>query len=129
MTTLIAGTIAGDDLDIERDVTGITVTDPLVKAWLTIKTSASILDASATVQKVITTVQVIGTGQITQDGSAGNGNGTASMVFNLTAVDTALLGTTLRYFYDVQVKTSSGKIYTPDKGSIRFEHGYTDATT
>jgi hypothetical protein len=129
MSTIIEGYTAGDDLDIERDVTGITVTDPLVKAWLTIKTSASVLDASATLQKIITTVQVIGTGQITQDGSVTNGNGTASMVFNLTAVDTALLGITLRYFYDVQVKTSSGKIYTPDKGSIKLDRAYTDATT
>lgn len=129
MTTIIEGYVAGDDLDIERDVTGITVTDPLVKAWLTIKTSASVLDASATLQKIITTIQVIGTGQITQDGSDTNGNGTASMVFNLTAVDTALLGTADRYFYDVQVKTLSGKIYTPDSGSIKMVRGYTDATT
>lgn len=136
MTTFIEGYVSGDDLDIERDVTGVTVSDPLIKAWLTIKTSASVLDASATIQKIITTIAVVGVGQIAQDGSALSGNGTASMIFNLTAADTTLLGYLLRYYYDVQVKTLSGKIYTltdPDTGQtagqIQLRRGYTDATT
>jgi len=127
--TTIEGFFSGDDLDIERDVTGITVSDPLIKAWLTIKTAPSVADAQATIQKVITTIQVIGTGQITQDGSALNGNGTASMVFNLTAVNTALLGTGRKYYFDVQVKTLSDKVYTPDKGTIQLTQGITDATS
>lgn len=128
MTTLIEGFIAGDDLDIERDVTGVTITDPLVKAWLTIKTSSSVADPG-TIQKVITTSLVVGTGQITQDGSEEDGNGTASLLFQLTAANTTTLGTSIRYYYDVQVKTSSGKIYTADVGRIQMSVGYTDATT
>ena len=129
MSTVIEGYIAGDDLDIERDVTGVTTTDPLVKAWLTIKTSPSVLDASASLQKVITTSAVPGVGGIAQDGGVSNGDGTASMTFQLTAAETLALGTTIKYFYDVQVKSTSGKIYTPEQGRLTFLRGLTDATT
>ena len=129
MSTIIEGYVAGDDLDIERDVTDVTPTDPLVKAWLTIKTSPSVLDASATIQKVITTSQVVGTGQIAQDGSVGNGDGVASLVMELTKADTALLGYAVRYVFDIQCKTNSGKIKTVDQGTILFSRGVTDATS
>lgn len=120
---------AGDDFDIVRDVTDVTETDPLVKAWLTIKTALSVPDGSATIQKVITTSNVIGTGHIVQDGGPGTGDGTATLRFNMTAANTALLGSTVKYVYDVQVKTASGKISTPDKGTIRLSAAVTDATT
>ena len=135
MTTFIEGYVSWDDLQIERDVSGVDTSDALIKAWLTIKTSASVLDPG-TLQKIITVNAVQGTGQITEDGSASQGNGTASLVFQLTAADTALLGYAQRYFYDVQVKTAAGRIYTytdPDTGQtagqIEFRRGYTDATT
>lgn len=128
-TTIISGYVAGDDLDLERDVTNVTPSDPLTKAWLTIKTSASVLDASATLQKVITTAQVVGTGHITQDGSEENGNGTASLLFQLTAANTTTLGVTQRYYFDIQTKTNSGKIATVERGTIQFMQGYTDATS
>lgn len=126
--TIIEDRFAGDDLDIEHDASNVNTADPLIKAWLTIKTSASVLDASASLQKIITTNPVQGVGQITEDGSALQGNGTASMVFQLTAAETATLGYTIAYFYDIQVKSASGKIYTTDTGNLRFKRGYTDAT-
>jgi hypothetical protein len=125
----ITDRFAGDDLQVEHDVQGVETTDPLIKAWFTVKTSASILDASASLQKVITTNPVQGTGAITEDGSELQGNGTASLVFQITAAETAVLGYALRYFYDIQVKTASGKIYTTAKDSLKLERGYTDATT
>lgn len=128
MNTVIEGYFAGDDLDIERDVVDVTVSDPLIKAWLTVKTSATDPDPGV-VQKIITTTPITGVGQIAQDGSVNNGNGTASMRFELTKTDTAALGSTVRYYYDVQVKTSAGKIYTPDEGFISFVRGVTDATS
>jgi hypothetical protein len=127
--TIIENYFAGDDLQIEHDVTGVDTTDALIKAWLTIKTSASVLDASATLQKIITVNAVQGTGQITENGSELQGNGTASLVFQLTAADTALLGSSMRYYYDIQVKTATGKIYTTTTGQIQLQRGYTDATT
>ena len=129
MSTVIEGFISGDDLDIERDVLNVTVTDPLIKAWLTIKTAQSGIADPGTLQKIITTTASAGTGHIVQSGSAGNGDGTASLRFELTAANTAALGHAIRYFFDVQVKTGSGKIKTVDKGTILFDPGYTDATT
>jgi len=135
MTTFIEGYVSGDDLQIERDIAGVDTADALIKAWLTIKTSASVLDPG-TLQKIITVNAVQGTGQITEDGSESQGNGTATLIFQLTAAETTTLGSTLRYYYDVQVKTLNGKIYTytdPDTGQtagqIQFRRGYTDATT
>ena len=119
---------AGDDLDCERDVTDITVTDPLVKAWLTVKTTPSAADPG-TLQKIISTALVVGVGQIAQDGSEQDGNGTASLLFQLTAADTSALGASRTYHYDVQVKTQSGKIHTPEKGTLRLQAGITDASS
>lgn len=120
--------VAGDDMDIERDVGGISLTDPLIKAWLTIKASLGVADPG-TLQKVITTSAVPGTGQIAQDGSTSNGDGTASIIFELTKTETATLGTAIRYYYDIQVKTQSGKIFTPEVGRLSLSPGITDATT
>jgi hypothetical protein len=147
MSFIIEGKVAGDDLNIVGDVApvlnpdtgeyegGVTVTDPLIKAWLTVKTTPSVADPG-TLQKVITTVQVIGTGQITQDGSVTNGNGTGSFIFNLTAADTAALGYAIRYYWDIQFKTLSGKIGTasdPEDGEtvgrLQLRQGITDATS
>lgn len=129
MTTIIEGYFAGDDLDIERDVTDVDTADPLIKAWFTIKTSPSVLDASASLQKIITAAAVTGTGQITEDGSEAQGNGTATVVFQVTAAQTSTLGYATKYYYDIQVKTTSGKIYTTEVGRIQFKPGYTDATS
>lgn len=130
----IENMVAGDDFDIQRDISNVTVSDPIVKAWLTVKASLSDLDAAAALQKVITTALVVGTGHITQDGSEENGNGTASVLFNITAANSAALGTSIRYFYDVQAKSSSGKIYTahdPDTDEVvsrlQLKQGVTDA--
>lgn len=109
---LLETTPAGNDLDIQRDVPGITVSDPLVLAWLTIKVRPTDTDVNAALQKSITTAQVVGVGQITQDGSESNGNGTGSLYFQLTAADTTALGVLIRYYWDIQAKTASGKIFT-----------------
>ena len=128
MSTVIEGFYAGDDLNIEHDVENVTITDPLVKAWLTIKTSPSVADPGS-LQKIITTTPVAGTGHIVQDGSQGNGDGTASLRFELTRTETATLGSSIKYHYDIQCKTQGAKIYTPEKGTIVFLRGVTDATS
>lgn len=128
MTTLIEGYVSGDDLDIQRDVTNVAPTDPLTKAWFTVKRFYG--DAEPGVlQKVITTAQVVGTGQITQDGSENNGNGTASLLFELTAANTLALGTADTFHFDVQVKTAGGKLYTADTGRLELLAQVTEATS
>jgi len=127
MTTMIEGFVAGDDLDIQRDVTLVTPSDPLVQAWLTVKTSRAVADPGS-LQKVLTITAVPGVGQITQDGSPTDGNGTASLLFQLTAADTTSLGTSVRYVYDIQVKTAGAKLYTTEQGRLQFSPGVTGAT-
>lgn len=77
--------------------------DPLVKAWLTLKTDLSVADPGS-LQKAVTTSNVAGTGQITADGSATSG--LATIRFDLTATDTAGLSPR-DYVFDVKVKTNS----------------------
>ena len=126
--SIIQGFFSGDSLQIERDVTGVITTDALIKAWFTVKTVPTIADPGS-LQKIITTAAVPDVGQITEDGSELQGNGTATVVFQLTAAETATLGYTTQYVWDIQVKTASGKVYTPHKGTIRLLQGVTDATS
>jgi hypothetical protein len=117
---------AGNDISIERDVEEITVSDPLVKAWMSFKFTPS-ADDPGVLQKVITPNLVVGVGQITQDGSEQDGNGTASLFFRVTKIDgLTILGTTLHY-YDIQVKTQSGDIFTAEDGMIQLRDRVTDA--
>jgi hypothetical protein len=123
----IEGFFAGDDLDIQRDITGVNPIDPLVKAWLTVKATRAAADPGL-VQKVITTT-LTPSGQIGQDGSAAQGNGIASVFFPLSKTDTALLGPFTTYWYDIQVLTASGYLYTAVVGRLEFARGVTDATS
>lgn len=139
MTVNIEGWVCGNNVDITNDVPGISLTDPVLTAKLTIKVSPTDLDAAALYQKTISATPVIGVGQLTQDGSASNGNGTASVWFQLTKAETAALGSVIRYYYDIRVFTVSGNSFnavlddTVDPpisvGSILLEDSVTDATS
>lgn len=97
--------IAGADYPYEADCR-VTIGDGLVKAWLTLKAypeGVNVADPGV-LQKVITTANVPGTGQITDAGTA---DGTAVMRFDLTAANTTALGART-YAFDVKVKTASG---------------------
>jgi len=126
LSAVINGYVAGDDLTIIENVTNIPVGRSMVKAWLTIKVAREDADPGV-VQKVITTVAVIGVGQITDDGA---GDQVGQLTFILTAADT---GTTLTvnkaYFFDEQIKFDDGSIATLKAGKISFEPGVTSATT
>ncbi len=112
----IQGWYIGASFDVIRFVTGVPTTDAVTKAWLTIKNKSTDADPGI-LQKVITTTAVAGVGQVVQDGSVASGNGTAQLLFNLTTTDTATLGAA-SYVYDVQIKLSSGKIFTSDTGAV-----------
>ncbi len=127
---VIEGVVEGDDLDIgPKAVANVDPNDPLVKAWLTIKAKAADADPGV-LQKVITTASVPGTGQITANGDATHGNGTAQVLFQLTGADTLALGSKIRYVFDIQVKTTAGKIFTAlSDGRLQFDQGITTATS
>lgn len=79
----------------------VTAADPLVKAWLTYKANLADADPGA-LQKIVTTANVPGTGQITDNGAT---NGIALIRFDIWAADT--VGMAPRdYWFDVKVKTN-----------------------
>jgi hypothetical protein len=119
----ITGFVVFDDLDVKRTVGNIPPGQTVSEAWLTIKAVETALDNSL-IQKHITASLVAGQGQITDTG----GSGTAQLLFQLTGTDTGALTPGVNYVYDVQVKTSAGKHYTPEKGTIQGVSQVTLAT-
>jgi hypothetical protein len=113
----ITDPVSGDDYDILVPFTGLPSGQTVTKAWLTVKVSLADLDAAATVQKIITTSAVAGQGQITDDGAT---DGTGELLFTLTPTNTRAIQATMQPLqYDVQIRTSAGKIYTLEIGTIR----------
>lgn len=98
-------TKAGADFTYTR-LARVSAADPLVRAWLTLKPFPEGINAAdpGTLQKIVTTANVAGTGQITADGNSG---GAASIRFDITAANTLALGQRT-YQFDVKVKTASG---------------------
>ena len=119
--------VAGDNISLRRTIdrvasgfeAGVTIT----QAWCTAKAAFTDADPGL-VQKSITTTAVPGTGQIENDGT---GDVNPVLRFDLLAADTAAIGTTKRFF-DVQVKTNAGLLYTPELGETSFRDDVTDAT-
>jgi len=119
----LTGYVAGDHLTITRSVTGLAAA--MTKAWLTVKRHEREPDSDARLQKVITTEDVPGTGQIVDAGGAGE---TGNLRFDLTSEDTAGLGDKVSV-YDIQIKEATGKINTLEKGTIQLTAGVTAASS
>ncbi len=111
--------VVGDDLSIRRTIdfglTGFPTGTTIDKAWLTVKSAIGDVDPGI-FQKVITTTDVPGTGEIENDGT-----GDVNMVirFDLIPANTQSIGPTLARFFDIQLKTDGGQIYTPEKGVMK----------
>jgi hypothetical protein len=116
--------ICGDSLRIERTLLGIPSGTTISKAYLTIKTTATDVDASAIVQLSITSTSTA-SGQITDTGA----DGTGAVRFTLSNTQTLLLTPDTPYYFDVQTILSDGGIYTPCKGTIEGLQQITIATT
>jgi hypothetical protein len=121
---LLRGFVAGDDFDVERTITGIPAGRTLTKAWLTVKRLAADVDGSALLQLVITS-SLTSAGQITDTGA----DGTGTVVFQVSAAQSAALGFALTYQYDIQLKFDNAEIATLERGSLQLEQGVTDATS
>lgn len=127
----ITGYAVGDDILIRRTIdraasnlpTGVVID----KAWLTIKAIATDADPGL-VQKAITIADVPGTGQIEEDGGGSAGTANPVLRFDVTDVDTRAIGSAHRY-YDIQVRTDTGAIYTGEKGEIWGTGDITLSTT
>lgn len=120
----IAGIVAGNDLDVNRTVPGIPNGQTLAKAWLTFKSNLAAGDPGL-LQKLILPGAVAGQGQITDVG----GTGTAQLLFQLSKTDTAALPVDTPTPYDVTVLTSTGKVYTTEKGLYLATAGVTKSNS
>lgn len=114
--------IAGADYPYEADCK-VTLGDGLENAWLTLKPYPEGIDVAdpGSLQKVITTANDVGTGQITDDGSS---DGTAVMRFDLTAADTTALGAR-DFAFDVKVRAVSGAEFYAARGLWSNSGAYT----
>jgi len=116
----ISGYATGDSIlirrTIDRSASNLPTGVIIAQAWMTVKTAENDADPGL-VQKVITTTDVSGTGQIEEDGSAQAGDANPILRFDFEPTDTRNIGSLHRY-YDIQVKTDTGAIYTGEKGEI-----------
>lgn len=111
-TLVTGGLVVGDRFVLRREVVGITPGVTISKAWLTVKDDLSVADPGV-FQKVITP-SYTSAGQILDDGS----DGTAVLDFVIDSVDTLALQPGQKYWYDVQVETSTGEIHTLEVGTF-----------
>jgi len=122
LAVAITGFVVGDDLEIRRTVTDLVA--PIEVAWLTVKHHPAQPDEEARLQKRITTADVPGSGQVVE---AGGPDTNGDLRFDLTQADTALLGTK-RFIHDIQIRLTTGKVYTIEKGTIQLVADVTKTT-
>lgn len=124
LSASLTGFVPGDHISLRRtiDREGGGVSDEVLpngvnvdKAWFTVKERSSDDDADALVQKEITSVSSAD-GEIENTGA---GNVDPVLRFDLLPADTEAIGAVRTRYYDVQVLTSAGKIYTPEAGRTK----------
>jgi hypothetical protein len=107
--------VIGDDIDVPVSVSSVPGGVSITKAWITFKADKDAADDSV-LQKILT--------------SGFTGTRTVSFTFPLSKTDTARFTSGTRYFFDVQVLDSSGKLSTPiADGEAKFQAGITSATS
>lgn len=116
--------VVGDNVPLRFNISNVPEGDTVVKVWLTMKSSENAEDSEAVLQKSVTASNTP-SGQITDDGAAG----TAVAVFTLVPADTVMITGGKNYYFDVQVLTALGAIYTPIKGTVIGVKQITQATS
>lgn len=128
----IRGQVAGDRFGVNRTVNKIPAGLTMTKAWLTIKTTETDLDAAAMLQKIITPSFVAGSGQITDTGHDVVGPPTdrvGALAFIVTEAESLALGSARIYAHDIQIKFSDSSIGTLEIGDFLLDRGVTDAVS
>ena len=123
LTESITGFVVGDDLEIRRTVSELSAS--IAIAWLTVKQYPEQTDEDAALQKEIITDDEAGVGQIE---NAGGVDVDGELRFDLTQENTTALGT-LEYMHDIQIKLTSGKVFTLEKGTLQLTGDVTRSTS
>lgn len=108
--------VIGDSVQIARTFINAPPGETIEMAWFTIKLDLNDADAAAVLQKTITTVDVPGTGFITN-----GANGTGTLRFDIGPNDWGLMAAKITYFYDIQVRSSADAILTRELGKAKFD--------
>jgi len=120
MSDDIRGYFQGDALDLPRTVPGVPPADPITRARFILKRHWWDADNQALILKDIDPTNVA-SGQVTQTGSAADGNGTGLLIFHLYPNETQLVTAEVLHYYDVRVWLSSGAGFTVQPvGSTRY---------
>lgn len=121
--------IQGDALQVFRPINNLPTGSTIVKAWLTMKLNIADIDGDAIIQKVITTSNVIGLGQIEADGTGGT---KARLRFDIEYIDSQDFVPGIDYWYDIQVKTSGSSgmnVFTVETGMWSIDQQITITNT
>jgi hypothetical protein len=113
-----------DSLTLTRSVKRVPLTNPLTKAWLTIKSSENANDPGD-LQLIITTA-VQAAGQITDDGHT---SGVGQLKFTATPAQMGALPTQQSLVYDIQILHQDGTLWTAEKGTVLLDARVTAAVS
>ena len=119
------GLFVGDHFDVTVNITALPTGLTITQARCTIKAALADVDPGI-VQKTITSVAVAGVGQITDTGATDR---EADLSFEWVPADTNLMTADQRYFYDIQLQYSNGKVRTFARGNWTPGAAVTQATT
>lgn len=115
LNNFITGFVVGDNFSVTRTILSVNSGDGIVQAWFTIKINKEDDDADALLIKSITSFGTIN-GIITDDGSL---DLSGAVRFDFVQDETNLFDPCILYWYEIKVKVSSTKIYTPEQGTIQ----------
>lgn len=107
--------VAGENLNIERTVTGVPTGQTLTGATFTVK----VIEAGTYILQKTITDTLSASGAITDTGA----DGTAVIVFTLSHTDTDVIPPEVNCYYWIEVVTNLGHRYIPEKGRIKCEVG------
>ena len=111
------GLVRGDIISIRRTVNNIPVGDSISKAYLFVKAAYGDADGAAIFSKTVTTSNVAGTGQVEDDGTT---DLSGRIRFDLTNANTTAVTADTPYYYDIQILTTLGSVYTLEIGKATW---------
>ena len=128
MTTLDRGLglVRGDIISIYRTVNNIPSGDSISKAYLFVKAAYADADGSATFSKTVTSSNVAGTGQVEDTGSS---DLSGRIRFDLTNANTTAVTADTPYYYDIQILTTLGSVFTLEIGRATWMAQVTQAVS
>lgn len=109
----ISQVVPGDTFRLLRSLGTLPYDSELAHAYLTVKKDPQDSDVRSVIKKDITLTNAAGVGLITKED-----NGSYDIYFELTGLDTNLLDASSTYYYDLQIETEDGNVYTVEFGKM-----------